>query len=555
MSIAQRILIVGGVAGGASCAARARRLSEDAEIIVFERGPFVSFANCGLPYHIGGEIPRREKLILQTPEKFRANLNIDVRVRHEVVSIDRAAKEIEVRNLETGATSRERYDALVLSPGAAPMRPPIDGIGQPGIFTLRNIPDMDAIIAWIESHDARNAVVIGGGFIGLEVAEQLKHRGLEVNLVEALPQILAPLDPEMAAHVSAAMQKHGVKLHVGQKVVRFEKAAAGESAQSAVVVAESGLRLAADLIVLAIGVKPEVQLARSAGLEIGDRGGIRVNNAMRTSDPAIYAVGDAVEVWNPVLEEWALIPLAGPANRQGRIAADQICGMDSRFRGAIGTSILRVFDMAAAATGANEKALKRTGRDYQVVHLHPGSHAGYFPGAKPIAMKLIFDPKTRKVLGAQAVGEDGVDKRIDVIATAIMGGMTIDDLAELELAYAPPYGSAKDPVNMAGMAAQNIANGLVEAAQWHEVDPDDTSTLILDVREEAEREGGLIPGSIHIPLGQLRARLDELPRDRRILVHCQSGQRSYNAARILMQRGFAVRNLAGSYKTWKAAFG
>jgi NADPH-dependent 2,4-dienoyl-CoA reductase/sulfur reductase-like enzyme/rhodanese-related sulfurtransferase len=553
MSTLSRLLIVGAVAGGASCAARARRLSEDAEIIVFERGPYVSFANCGLPYHIGGEIPNREKLLLQTPEKFRNNMNIDVRVRTEVIAIHRDTREVEVRDLATGTVSRERYDTLVLSPGAAPVRPPIPGIDRPGIFTLRNIPDMDAINTWLAEHSARTAVVVGGGFIGLEMAEQLQQRGLEVAIVEYANQILGPLDPDMAAIVAAEMRKHGVSVHTGEKVNGFLAAGPGEVAAAAVVTSESGLRIAADIVIVGIGVRPECALARAAGLEVGELGGIRVSDTLQTSDPAIYAVGDAIEVWNPLLKQWSLVPLASPANRQGRIAADNIFGLKSRYRGTIGTSILRAFDIAAGCTGLNEKALKRAGLPYKALHLHPGSHAGYFPGAKPIALKLLFDPTTRAVLGAQAVGEDGVDKRIDVIATAIHGNMTIDDLAELELAYAPPYGSAKDPVNLAGMAAQNIANGLVDVAQWEDVAKLGDGVLILDVREPAEVASGAIPGSLNIPLPQLRKRLEEIPRDREILVHCQSGQRSYNAARLLSQRGFKVRNLAGSYKTWKMA--
>lgn len=552
---AQKIVIVGGVAGGASCAARARRLNEDAEIVVFERGPFVSFANCGLPYHVGGDIADRRKLILQTPESFLAKHRLDVRVDHEVLSIDRAAQSVMVRNAKTGAEFAESYDALVLSMGAAPLRPPIPGIDRPGHFTLRNIPDMDAIIGWIDTKKARRAVVLGGGYIGLEMAEQLRHRGLEVALVDIAPQVLAPIDPEMAAILHEEMRAHGIDLHLGVGAAKFDEPRADEHAMAAMVELTNGKRLPADIVILGLGVKPEVGIARAAGLEIGARGGIRVDDRLRTSDAAIYAVGDAVEVRDTNTGEWALIPLAGPANRQGRIVADQLNGIDSRYAGTQGTAILRLFDLAAGCTGANEKTLKRLGRPYRAVHLHPGSHAGYFPGAKPIAIKLLFDPADGRVLGAQAVGEDGVDKRIDVLATAIKARLTVDDLAELELAYAPPFGSAKDPINLAGMIAQNIQRGLVETAQWSDVPatPDTQGPLVLDVREGTEVDAGAIPGSMRIPLGQLRARLDELPRDRELIVHCASGQRSYNAVRLLVQRGFRARNLSGSWRTWRAA--
>lgn len=543
----KRILIVGGVAGGASAAARLRRLDEFADIVIFERGPHVSFANCGLPYYIGGEIADEKSLLVQNPKRLRDVFNLDVRTRHEVVAIDRSNRKIEVRNLETGQTRRERYDDLILAMGAAPLKPAIPGIDREGHFTLRNIPDTLAIVEWIQSQTAMNAVIVGGGFIGLEMAEQLHELGLKISVVEALPQLLSPLDPEMAAQVQNELINHQVAVHVNEPVVAFEP---GENVCASVVVLKSGARIPADVVILGLGVRPETALAKAAGLEIGERGGIRVDVRMRTSDAHIWAVGDAVEVRDPVTGQFTLVPLAGPANRQGRIAADNIAGGNSTYRGTLGTAIVRVFDLVAASTGANEKTLKRLGIPYEVVHLHPNSHAAYYPGAEPMAMKLIFVPGSGKLLGAQIVGKDGVDKRIDVFATALYGQMTVHDLAELELAYAPPFGAAKDPINLAGMAAQNVLSGLVETAQWHDVGKIDA--LIVDVREKRERDQGLIPNSIHIPLGELRQRLNELPKDRELLVHCQSGQRSYTACRMLMQHGFRCRNLAGSFRTWKA---
>lgn len=550
---AKRIVIVGGVAGGASCAARARRLSEDADIVLLERGPDVSFANCGLPYHIGGEITERSKLLVRTPKGLARLLNIRVYTNTEAVSIDREKREVLVR--EGGGMAEERlpYDALVLSTGAAPLRPPIPGIDREGLFTLRNMVDMDAIIAWVKRVNAQRAVVVGGGYIGLEMVEQFHRLGLKIAMAEAMDQVMGPLDPEMAAIIEAELKANDVEVHTGDGVAFFDEPITGESAAAATVVLKSGARLPADVVILAMGVKPEVGLARSAGLEIGKLGGVRVDDQLRTSDPCIYAIGDMVEVRDQVLGEWALIPLAGPANRQGRIVADVIFGLESRYRGTIGTAVARVFRQTAACTGANEKRLKRAGVPYRAIHLHPNSHAGYYPGAKPIAMKLLFAPDTRKVLGAQAVGEDGAEKRIDVIATAILGGMTIDDLAQVELCYAPPFGSAKDPVNLAGMVAENVLGGLVEMAQWNEVEHlDPNRTTVLDVRDQPERDRGAIEGSVHIPLAELRGRLAELHKNREYVVHCASGQRSYSAVRILRQNGFRARNLSGSYKTWAA---
>lgn len=550
----KRVIIVGGVAGGASAAARARRLSEDAEIIVFERGPHVSFANCGLPYFVGGEITDKEELLLQTPQSLRARFNLDVRVENEVLAIDRTARKVKVRDLAAGREYEEHYDVLVLAPGAAPLKPPIPGIARPGHFTVRNVPDVERIMAWLADKPGARTVVVGGGYIGLEMAEQLRRRGLAVTIAQRPAQVMTPLDPEMAAWLHQELRANGVVLHLGDPVASFDAPATRETARASVVVLKSGKRIEADVVILGLGVRPETALARNAGLEIGTLGEIRVNERMQTSDPQIWAVGDAVEVRDRVTGAWALIPLAGPANRQGRIAADNIFGRNARFDGTWGTAILRFFMLTAACTGANEKTLRKAGMAYEALHLHPGSHAGYYPGAEPIAMKILFAPETGKLLGAQAVGKDGVDKRIDVLATALKAGMIVHDLAELELAYAPPFGSAKDPVNLAGMAAHNVLAGDVKLAQWHEVAAlDSTRTLLLDVRTPAEREKGFIPGSLHISLNELRSRLAELPKEKEILVSCQSGQRSYFASRVLAQHGFRVRNLTGSYRTWKAA--
>ncbi|MFZ2281822.1 MAG: FAD-dependent oxidoreductase [Prosthecobacter sp.] len=551
----QRLVIIGGVAGGASAAARARRLSETCEVTVLERGPHVSFANCGLPYFVGGEIPNEEDLLVQTPKSLHARFNLDVRVHSEVVSIDREAKVVNVRELTNGREYALPYDALVISTGAAPLTPPIPGIQREGHFVVRSVPDVVRIKSWMSETEDTRAVVVGGGYIGLEMAEQLvRHGGVSVTLVEALPQVMAPLDPEMAAWLHLELKQHGVELCTGSAVAAFEAPTDAEPARASVVVLKDGRRLPADVVVLGMGVKPESALAKAAGLEIGDRGGIRVNERMQTSDPAIYAVGDVVEVRDVITGEWSLIPLAGPANRQGRIAADNIMGRSSAYHGTQGTAVLRLFGLTAGCTGANEKTLRAAGRNYQALHLHPMSHAGYYPGAEPIAMKVLFDAGTGKLLGAQAVGRDGVDKRLDVLATALKAGMTMDDLAELELAYAPPFGSAKDPVNLAGMAAQNVLAGDVALAQWHEIatlDPD--NSLVLDVRRADERAKGCIPGSMHIPLDELRGRLGELPKDKEIIASCQSGQRSYFACRLLVQHGFKVRNLAGSWRTFSTA--
>ncbi len=542
----KKILIVGGVAGGANAATRLRRLDEQCEITVFERGQYVSFANCGLPYHIGQEIEQRQKLLQHTPDTLRARFKIDVRVRHNVEKIDRASKEVEVTNLETCAKYREKYDYLVLSPGAAPLRPPVPGLNLPGVFSLRDIPDMDRIIEWVKSNKARKAAIAGGGFIGLEMMEQLHRIGISCALFESNPQVLTPLDVEMTRPIEAEMRANGIELHLSDPVQEIAPAAD----KGLTVRTRSGLSVGADVVIWSIGVRPETKLAQEADLTLGVTGGIKVNEHMQTSDPAIYAVGDCLEVTHGITHKPVVIPLAGPANRQGRIAADNICGIKSTYKATYGTAIVRVFSRTAACTGANQKLLQKEGIPHQAIHLHPASHASYYPGAKPIALKVIYHAETGKLLGAQGVGEDGVDKRIDVLAVAIQAGLTIEQLVDLELCYAPPFGSAKDPVNMAGMIGDNIRAGRVVTAQWSEVEQLSKDSQLLDVRDEAEYQRGSIPGALHIPLNQLRDRLSELPKERQLLVFCQSGQRSYNACRILMQHGYNCRNLSGAYKTW-----
>ncbi len=546
----KRILVVGGVAGGASCAARARRLSEAAEIIIFERGPFVSFANCGLPYYVGDVIPDEEDLLVATPRLFRDRFNIEVRTRSEVVAIDRAAREIEVQDLVHGRRYRERYDALVLAPGAAPIRPPLPGIDLPGIFTLRTIPDSRAMRDWIASHRVRRSAIVGGGFIGLEMVENLARRGIEVSLLEMLPQVMPPLDPEMATLVHRHLVRQGVSVYLSDPVVAFHAADGG-----LVVETESGRRHPAEMVVLAIGVRPEVALARQAGLEIGERGGIRVDGQMRTSDEHIWAVGDAAEVRDVITGQWVLLPLAGPANRQGRVAADAIMGRDSRFRGVQGTAVCKVFDITIALTGASERALQRAGDfAYQKVYVYGLQHAGYYPGATEVSLKLIYAVPDGRILGAQAVGRDGVEKRIDVISMAVQKGGTVFDLEEAELCYAPQFGSARDVVNIAGMQAANALRGDAPVASPEEADRE--SSLVLDVRNDDEYAAGHITGAVHIPLDELRRRLGELPHGRDIITCCRVGHRSYYATRILRQHGLGVRNLSGGYvlyRRWQAA--
>ena len=550
-----RILIVGGVAGGASCAARARRLSEKAEIVMFERGPYVSFANCGLPYYVGDIIADEEALLVATPQLFKERFHIEVRVGHEVQSIDREKREIEVRNCQTGEVHRERYDALVLAPGAVPVRPPIPGIDLPGIFSLRTIPDSRQIREQIAGGRARRAVVVGGGFIGLEMTENLVRRGLSVTIVEMLPQVMPPVDPEMAVPIQQHLTANGVSLCLGDAVAGFEQGPEGNTIS---VTTKSGGRYVCDMVLLAIGVRPEITLARDAGLEIGQLGGIRVDDHMRTSDERIWAVGDAVEVSDFISGEWGLFPLAGVANRQGRIAADVILGREVRFRGVQGTIVCQVFDITVAATGMSEKYLHRCklrGQQwrYEKVYLHPGHHVNYYPGAKPVSMKLIFSTEDGKVLGAQAVGEEGVDKRIDVIAMAIQKGATVYDLEEAELCYAPQFGAAKDPVNIAGMIAANAMRGDAPVAHWAEAKS--PQSYVLDVREPEEFDSGHADGAINIPLHSLRDRMSELPRDREILVYCAVGQRSYYASRALRLNGFPARNISGGITNYGAETG
>jgi NADPH-dependent 2,4-dienoyl-CoA reductase/sulfur reductase-like enzyme/rhodanese-related sulfurtransferase len=542
----KRVVIVGGVAGGATCAARLRRQDEDAEILVLERGPYVSFANCGLPYYVGNVIQEESKLLLAWPSLFRERFNIEVRTRNEVLAIDRTASTVLVRDLETGREYSEPYDALVLSPGASPIRPPWPGIDLPGIFTLRTVPDSREIRHWIDEKKTRKAVVVGGGFIGLEMAENLVHRGIAVTIVELASQVMPPLDPEMAEYAKQRLESRGVTLALADAVSEFGHGTNG----SLMVHTKSGKTYEADLVVLAIGVRPETALARTAGLELGERGGIRVDRQMRTSDPRIWAVGDAVEVRNRVTGQWELIPLAGPANRQGRVAADAICGRDAHFDGVQATAVCGFFAMTVALTGATEKSLRRAGMvDFESIYLHPGNHVGYYPGAQAIHMKLLFRKSDGLVLGAQAVGEEGVARRIDVIATAIQMKATVFDLEEDELCYAPQYGAAKDPVNMAGMIAANVVRGDAEIAPWNELNS--TKAFLLDVRQPSEFDAGSIPGSVNIPLGQLRSRLGELPTDREIWINCGVGQRAYYACRILSQHGLQARNLSGGYSTYR----
>ena len=542
-----KYVIIGGVAGGATAAARIRRNDESAQIVMVERGPYISFANCGLPYHLSGAIAEREQLLVTSEEAFEARYRVDVRSRTEAIAIDRAAKTVRLRNLATGEEYEEAYDRLLLSPGAEPVRPKLPGIESKRVFGLRNIPDLDRIMEHLKTEQPRRAVVIGGGFIGIEVAENFHERGLFTTLVEGADQILAPLDYEMAAIVHAHMRDKNVELYLADKIERFE-----DKTDHTVVYLQSGKRLQADVVVLAIGVRPETTLARAAGLAIGATRGIKVNEYLQTSDDAIYAVGDAIEVTQTLNGRAALIPLAGPANRQGRMAADNMVhGNQRAYRGTLGTAILKAFDLAAASTGVNEKQLIAAGADYRTSITHGGSHASYYPGAKQISLKLLYAPDG-KILGAQAVGADGADKRIDVIATAIHAGMTVEDLTELELAYAPPFGSAKDPVNIAGYVAANVLNGSHELLDWRALQALDTTTMqLIDVRTAEEFELGTIGGARHIDVNTLREHLADLDPARPTVVFCQIGLRGYLAYRILKQAGFAdVRNLSGGYKTY-----
>jgi NADPH-dependent 2,4-dienoyl-CoA reductase/sulfur reductase-like enzyme/rhodanese-related sulfurtransferase len=550
-----KVVIVGGVAGGASCAARLRRLDEKAEIIVVERGSYVSYANCGLPYHVGGVIEKESNLLVADAQTFRSQFAIDARTGCEAVEISTARKTVQLRDVASGEVRTESYDKLVLSPGAASIRPPLPGIDLPGIFQVRTVPDARAIREWIERgseflsgmhkysgfqtlRPKTRAVVIGGGFIGLETAENLIHRGFDVTVIEMATQLLNPMDADMARIVEGFVQQHGMRLVLGDGVAAFKQATGG----AIDVETKSGKVHRADVVILALGVRPDTALARSAGLAIGERGGIRVDEEMRTSQPDIFAVGDVVEVKDFVTSEWSLVALAGPANRQGRIAADVIAGRDSRFRGTQGTSIIGLFGAAAAWVGASEKTLERRGdKDFEKVYLFPNSHAGYYPGARPIAMKVLFRKSDGRLLGAQAVGHDGVDKRISVLAAYLQMGATVYDLEESELCYAPQFGSAKDPVNFAGMVAADVLRNDMPLSHWSTA----KAGFVLDVRQPPELAVEQVSGAVNIPLPQLRERLGELPRDREIHVVCRSGQRAYYATRILLQNGFKARNVSG----------
>lgn len=548
----KKIVIVGGVAAGMSAAARLRRLDEHARIVVLERDRYVSYANCGLPYHIGGAIPKRDALLVVTPEHLRTTLNLDVRTEHEVVAVDRAAKQVRVHDHITGQQYDEAYDVLVLAQGAGPLRPPVPGIDHHRVFTLRSIPDMDAIIATM-GEGARAAVVIGGSYIGVEVAEALRERGLEVHLVEIQEQVMPLLDLEMATDLRYHMERHGVQLHLGTAA-----AAIHDRGGPATVELRGGERIDADLVVLAAGVRPVATLAQAAGLELGPRGGIKVDAHMRTSDPNIYAAGDMVEVTDTVTGEPALVALAGPANRQGRIAADHICGRDAAYTTTQGSAVVKIFDMTGGMTGASERAVKRAGMAYRKVYLHPSGHAGYYPGSASMHLKLLFAPDDGKLLGAQIVGYDGVDKRLDVLATAIRAGMSVFDLERLELVYAPPYSSAKDPVNMAGFVAANLLRGDLQLWYPEEYETLPRSTLFLDVRGPQEFAQWHIPGAVNIPLPELRERVDEVRRlaeNGPVRVYCMVGFRSYLAYRILSQHGLAdVATLAGGARTFTSFY-
>lgn len=548
-----RYLIVGGVAGGATVAARLRRLDEKAEITIFEKGEYVSYANCGLPYYIGNVIPERDQLFVQTVEGITSRYDIDIRIRTEVLSINREEKSILVKNLSNGEVVKEHYDKLILSPGAEPLKPPVPGIESNKIFTLRNVPDTDKIKNYIKNNSIRSAIVVGGGFIGLEMAENLRHLGIKTDLVEMAPQVMAQLDYSMASIVHLELEAKGVKLHLGESVEEFR-----ESGSYIEAVLKGGKGIFADMVIWSIGVKPDTVLARESGLELGRTGGIKVNEYLQTSDKDIYALGDAVEVLNLVSGNASLIPLAGPANKMGRIAADNIVlGNTSKYTGSIGTGIAKVFDLTVASVGLSGKALERDGIPHIDSFTHSASHAGYYPNALPLSIKIAFSPGDGRLLGAQVVGFEGVDKRIEMFASVIKSGGTIYDLMELEHAYAPPFSSAKDPVNMSGFVADNILKGRVKIASWREIERLNSETdILIDVRTAEENKVATIPGSVNIPLDELRFRLDEIPDNKRIIVYCAVGMRGYLASRILMQNGFEnVFNLSGGYKTYSVATG
>jgi NADPH-dependent 2,4-dienoyl-CoA reductase/sulfur reductase-like enzyme/rhodanese-related sulfurtransferase len=546
----RRVVIVGGVAGGASCAARLRRLDESAEIIMIERGPYISFANCGLPYHIGGVIEERDSLLVQTPESFERRFGVEVRTLTEVTSIDPAAKTVAIRDLNTDDVSGLSYDALVLSPGASPFVPPIPGVDLSRVHALRTIPDMDRIIEACDETLPEHVTVVGAGFIGLEVAENLAHRGIGVTVVEMGEQVMPNLDPEMAAALADACARHKVEVRTETRVTAIEP----DGDRLRVVTFEDS-PLATDLVVMAVGVRPEVGLAAEANLELGQRGGIAVDATLRTSDPNIFAIGDAVEVVHRVTGRAGFMPLAGPANRQGRLVADVISGQDRHYEGPLGTSIIQVFDTVAACTGISERSACDLDIPHQVAWITGKSHASYYPGAESITLKAIFDPESGKLLGAQGIGRDGVDKRIDVLATAVAAGMTVAQLEQLDLAYAPPFSSAKDPVNHLGAVAQGMLRGDHPAISWHAFDALDDEHVLLDVRTPAEFEAGSIPGAVNIELDELRGRLDELSPGKPVVAYCKEGLRGYLATRILVQHGFKARNLLSGYRLWKLVNG
>lgn len=542
-----KLLIIGGVAGGATAAARARRLDEQAEIILFERGAHISFANCGLPYYIGQVIKDRGKLLVTTPKAFRDRYNIDIRVFSEVTAIDTKNRQVEVKNLKTGDSYRESYDKIILSPGAEPLRPPFEGIDMDNIFNLRDIPDAERIKAYVDTKKPASAVIVGGGFIGLEMVENLVYRGVKTTIVEILDQVMPSLDYDMAAMIHPHLKEKGVICELGNGVKSFSR-----DGDRLIVSTEKGHAIECNMVILSIGIRPENRLAREAGLEIGETGGIKVDTTMRTSDRNIYAVGDAVEIKDFITGLPTMTPLAGPANKQGRIAADNALGRKSIFKGTLGTSVVKIFDLTVASTGATEKVLKRNKIPYLISYTHSDSNASYYPGAETMAIKLIFSPRSGKILGAQIVGKKGVDKRIDVLATAIRGAMTVYALEELELAYAPPYSSAKDPINIAGFVAANILKGDVENINWNELDDlDRDKNLFIDLRNKKELDtSGVIEGALHMPLHELRGKITQLDKDKNYVLYCASGHRSYLGYRILLQNGFNSKNLSGGYKTY-----
>ncbi len=546
-----KAVIIGGVAGGATTAARLRRNIEDAEIVIFERGGHVSYANCGLPYYIGGTIEEREELFVQTPENFLRSFNIDVRIRQEVTTIDRDNKQLQVRSLDTGEEYSESYDKLVLSPGAEPVRPPIPGINDEAIFTLRSVAETDAIKSFVDEEEPKRAVIVGAGFIGLEMAENLHNRGVLVTIVEMAEQVMNVVDYEMAAEVHQHLKTKNVEFYLSDGVAGFQR-----ESDHLNVALQSGKVVTTDMVILSIGVRPESRLARQAGLDIGKTNGIKVDPHMMTNDPDIYAVGDAIEFPNPITGRPAITYLAGPANKQGRIVADNIAfGNGSQYKGAIGTAVAKVFDLTVATTGVSEKTLRRENIPFKTVITHSSSHAGYYPGATAMSMKTIFSPDTGRLLGTQIVGYEGVDKRIDLVGAVIRHGGSVWDLGELEHAYAPPYSSAKDPVNIAGFVAQNVLRGQSDHIHWHQVMACDVDELyLLDVRAPEEFKAGNIDGAVNIPTYELRRRLDEVPRDKTIVVYCGIGLRAYQAERVLRQNGFTdVYNLSGGYKSYEFA--